>query len=93
MSVLLKRFAATHGGDPGAVGTVLPRWARGACLTTIRAGLLLAGDLEVSVRLGPGARGARRHRSRRRGPRPVRLEHVGGYSELRTPLGLRTINL
>ncbi|HXT99781.1 MAG TPA: tetratricopeptide repeat protein, partial [Polyangia bacterium] len=52
VSALVKRFAAAHGGDAGAVGAVLPRWARGACLTSVRAGLLLAGDLEVAVRLG-----------------------------------------
>jgi tetratricopeptide (TPR) repeat protein len=93
MSVLVKRFAATHGGDPGAVGTALPRWARGACLTTIRAGLLLAGDLEVGVRLGEALAA------------PVGIDPADvvrdlsawstseSYSELRTALGLRTITL
>ncbi len=93
MSVLVKRFAAAHGGDPGAVGTVLPRWARAACLTTIRAGLLLAGDLEVAVRLGEALAA------------PVGIDPADvvrdlsawstseGYSELRTALGLRTITI
>ena len=93
MSVLVKRFAAAHGGDAGAVGAALPRWARGACLTTIRAGLLLAGDLEVAVRLGEALAA------------PVGIDPADvvrdlsawstseGYSELRTALGLRTITL
>jgi len=93
ISVLVKRFAAAHGGDPGAVGAALPRWARAACLTTIRAGLLLAGDLEVAVRLGEAL------------AVPVGIDPADvvrdlsawstseGYSELRTALGLRTINL
>jgi len=93
ISVLLKRFAATHGGDPGAVGAVLPRWARAACLTTIRAGLLLAGDLEVAVRLGEAL------------ATPVGIDPADvvrdlavwstseAYSELRSALGLRTITL
>ena len=93
MSVLVKRFAAAHGGDPGAVGAVLPRWARAACLTTIRAGLLLAGDLEVAVRLGEALAA------------PVGIDPADvvrdlsawstseGYSELRAALGLRTITL
>ena len=92
VSVLVKRFGAAHGGDPGAVGAVLPRWARAACLTTIRAGLLLAGDLEVAVRLGEALAA------------PVGIDPSDvvrdlaawstseGYSELRTSLGLRTIN-
>ena len=77
VSVLVKRFGAAHGGDPGAVGTVLPRWARAACLTTIRAGLLLAGDLEVAVRLGEALAAPVGIDPERRGPRPLRLEHVG----------------
>ena len=93
VSVLVKRFGAAHGGDPGAVGAVLPRWARAACLTTIRAGLLLAGDLEVAVRLGEALAA------------PVGIDPADvvrdlaawstseGYSELRTALGLRTITL
>ena len=75
--MLVKRFAAAHGGDPGAVGAALPRWARAACLTTIRAGLLLAGDLEVAVRLGEALAAPVGIDPARRGARPVRLEHVG----------------
>jgi golgin subfamily B member 1 len=93
VSVLVKRFGAAHGGDPGAVGTVLPKWARAACLTTLRAGLLLAGDLEVGVRLGEALAA------------PVGIDPSDvvrdlaawstseSYSELRTSLGLRTITL
>jgi hypothetical protein len=93
ISVLAKRFAATQGGDLGALGTVLHRWARAACLTTIRAGLLLAGDLEVAVRLGEAL------------ATPVGIDPADvvrdlsawstseAYSELRAALGLRTITL
>jgi tetratricopeptide (TPR) repeat protein len=93
MSVLVKRFAAAHGGDPGAVGAALPRWARAACLTTIRAGLLLAGDLEVAVRLGEAL-------ATPVGIAPAEVVRdlsawstSEGYSDLRTQLGLRTITL
>jgi hypothetical protein len=93
LSVLMKRFAAAHGGDPGAVGAVLPRWARAACLTTIRAGLLLAGDLEVAVRLGEALAAPVGI-----DPSDVVRDLAGwstseSYSELRTSLGLRTITL
>jgi hypothetical protein len=93
ISVLVKRFGAAHGGDPGAVGTVLPRWARAACLTTIRAGLLLAGDLEVGVRLGEALAAPVGIE-----PRDVIRDLAAwstseSYSELRTSLGLRTITL
>ncbi|HMF42264.1 MAG TPA: hypothetical protein VKQ32_16430 [Polyangia bacterium] len=93
ISVLVKRFAATHGGDLSAIGTGLPRWARAACLTTIRAGLLLAGDLEVAVRLGEAL------------AVPVGIDPADvvrdlsiwstseAYSDLRAALGLRTITL
>jgi len=93
ISVLAKRFAAAHGGDLTALGTVLSRWARAACLTTIRAGLLLAGDLEVAVRLGEAL------------AVPVGIDPADvvrdlaawstseAYSDLRAALGLRTITL
>jgi len=93
VSALVKRFAAAHGGDPGVVGVLLPRWARAACLTTIRAGMLLAGDLEVAVRLGEALAA----------PFGIPAADVvrdlsawstsESYSELRTALGLRTITL
>jgi golgin subfamily B member 1 len=93
VTVLVKRFGAAHGGDPGAVGAVMPRWARAACLTTIRAGLLLAGDLEVAVRLGEALAA----------PAGIDPSDVvrdlsawstsQGYAELRSALGLRTITL
>jgi tetratricopeptide (TPR) repeat protein len=93
ISALVKRFAAAHGGDVAAIGTLLPRWARAACLTTIRAGLLLAGDLEVGVRLGEAL------------ATPVGIDPADvvrdlsvwstseAYSDLRSALGLRTITL
>jgi tetratricopeptide (TPR) repeat protein len=93
LSVLVKRYAAAHGGDVTVIAAALPRWARGACLTTIRAGLLLAGDLEVGVRLGEALAA------------PVGIDPADvvrdlsawstseAYSELRTLLGLRTITL
>jgi tetratricopeptide (TPR) repeat protein len=93
VTVLVKRFAAAHGGDPGAVGAVLPRWARAACLTTIRAGLLLAGDLEVAVRMGEAlaAPGGIDPSDVVRDLAAWSTSH--GYTELRSALGLRTITL
>ena len=93
VSALVKRFAAAHGGDPGAVGVLIPRWARAACLTTIRAGMLLAGDLEVAVRLGEALAAPFGI------PAADVVRDLSGwstsesYSELRTALGLRTITL
>jgi tetratricopeptide (TPR) repeat protein len=93
ISALVKRFAAAHGGDLGMLTTALARWARAACLTTIRAGLLLAGDLEVAVRLGEALTA------------PVGIDPADvvrdlaawstseAYSDLRAALGLRTITL
>jgi hypothetical protein len=93
LSVLVKRYAAAHGGDVAVITAALPRWARAACLTTIRAGLLLAGDLEVGVRLGEALAA------------PVGIDPADvvrdlsawstseAYSDLRSLLGLRTITL
>ncbi|HEY4393822.1 MAG TPA: tetratricopeptide repeat protein [Polyangia bacterium] len=85
LTLLVRRFqAAGHVPDTG-------RWSRAACLTTIRAGLLLCGDLEVSARLGQAAY-----------PMIDSSEIVRdlcawsvseGYFELRAQLGLRTVNL
>ena len=92
MSVLVKRFAASHAATRRR-GAALPRWARAAFLTTIRAGLLLAGDLG-----SPPAWA-------RRSPPPVGIDPADvvrdlsvwstseSYSELRRALGLRTITL
>ena len=104
ISVLVKRFAAAHGGDPGAVGAALPRWARAACLTTIRAGPAAGG--RVSARLaGRGAVGealtccatcrlGMRSYSTATSLRDLAAWSTSqGYSELRAALGLRTINL
>jgi hypothetical protein len=82
---LVRRLAAA-GGDPD-----LGRWARASALTAIRAGLLLAGDVEIAARLGQAAH-----------PEidPAAIVHElcvwsvsEGYFELRAQLGLRTVNL
>jgi tetratricopeptide (TPR) repeat protein len=85
LTLLVRRFqAAGHPPD-------LPRWSRAASLTTIRAGLLLCGDLEVAARLGqiayptidPGEI-----------VRDLCAWSISeGYFELRGQLGLRTVNL
>jgi tetratricopeptide (TPR) repeat protein len=94
LSALERRFHAAHpAGDGDALRAELARWARAACLTTIRAGLLLAGDLEVAARLGEATAAAG-------GMDPadvVRdLSTFGvsdAYFELRAALGLRTVNV
>ena len=83
--LLVRRFqAAGHSPDVG-------RWSRAACLTTIRAGLLLAGDLEVAARLGQAAYPVI-------DPSDIVRDLCAwsvseGYFELRAQLGLRTVNL
>jgi len=85
LTVLVRRFlATTEGLDVG-------RWARAACFSTIRAGLLLAGDLEVAARLGQMAYPAI-------DPSEIVRDLCSwsvsdGYFELRAQLGLRTVNL
>ena len=67
------------------------RWSRAACFSTIRAGLLLAGDLETAARLGQAA-----YPSIDSGEivRDLCAWSVSdGYSELRAQLGLRAVNL
>jgi len=85
LTLLVRRFqAAGHAPD-------VARWSRAACLTTIRAGLLLAGDLEVAARLGQAA-----YPTIDAGEiiRDLCAWSVSeGYFDLRGQLGLRTVNL
>jgi tetratricopeptide (TPR) repeat protein len=90
LSVLVRRFESNGGASAGAA---IGRWSRSACLTTLRAGLLLAGDLEIAARLGQAPASAA-------GIDPTEVIHdlvawsiSGGYFELRAQLGLRTVNL
>ncbi|HEY5288425.1 MAG TPA: hypothetical protein VIJ59_00180, partial [Caulobacteraceae bacterium] len=88
LAVLVRRLGPTVDLVSG-----LARWARAACFTSIRAGLLLAGDLEVAVRLGQTAAAAAGI-----DPADVIRDLVAwsiseGYFELRAQLGLRTVNL
>ena len=85
LTVLVRRFQAL-GAEPDVV-----RWSRAACFSAIRAGLLLAGDLEVAARLGQAA-----YPSIDAGEivRDLCVWSVSeGYFELRAQLGLRTVNL
>ena len=85
LTALVRRYlATTQSPDVG-------RWSRAACFSTIRAGFLLAGDLEVAARLGQAAY-----------PAIDSSEIVrdlcswgvsDGYFELRAQLGLRAVNL
>ena len=54
LSLLIRRFVAAAGTRP-EIGASVGRWSRAACFTTIRAGLLLCGDLEIAARLGQAA--------------------------------------
>jgi golgin subfamily B member 1 len=88
LTALVRRYLTTTDSPQGPdVG----RWSRAACFSTIRAGFLLAGDLEVAARLGQAAY-----------PAIDSAEIVrdlccwgvsDGYFELRAQLGLRTVNL
>jgi golgin subfamily B member 1 len=88
LTALVRRYlATTQNPQSPDVG----RWSRAACFSTIRAGFLLAGDLEVAARLGQAAY-----------PAIDSAEIVrdlcswgvsDGYFELRAQLGLRTVNL
>jgi hypothetical protein len=49
LHIILRRFLAAGGNLDVA------RWARGATLTSLRAGLLICGDIEVASRLGQTA--------------------------------------
>ena len=85
LTALVRRFQAT------ASSPDVERWSRAACFTTIRAGFLLAGDLEVAARLGQAAYPAI-------DPSEIVRDLCSwsvsdGYFELRAQLGLRTVNL
>ncbi len=91
LAVLVRRLEASAGVGEGAAG--IARWSRGACFTSIRAGLLLAGDLEIAARLGQTAASAAGI-----DPSEVIRDLIAwsvsdGYFELRAQLGLRTVNL
>ncbi len=108
LAVLVRRFEASVGvgasagadaGDEGAASSqdaaadLIARWSRAACFTSIRAGLLLAGDLEVAARLGQTAASAAGI-----DPSEIVRDLIAwsvseGYFELRSQLGLRTVNL
>ncbi len=85
LTALVRRYVATtQSPDVG-------RWSRAACFSTIRAGFLLAGDLEVAARLGQAAYPAI-------DPSEIVRDLCSwgvsdGYFELRAQLGLRTVNL
>jgi tetratricopeptide (TPR) repeat protein len=88
LTALVRRYLATSQGPQSPdVG----RWSRGACFSTIRAGFLLAGDLEVAARLGQAAYPAI-------DPGEIVRDLCSwgvsdSYFELRAQLGLRTVNL
>jgi hypothetical protein len=88
LTALVRRYLAT---TQSPASPDLGRWSRAACFSTIRAGFLLAGDLEVAARLGQAAY-----------PALDSAEIVrdlcswgvsDGYFELRAQLGLRSVNL
>jgi hypothetical protein len=93
LSLLVRRFGVAQAADEGALAGALGRWSRGACLTAIRAGFLLSGDLEVSARLGEAVAVA------------VGIDSADvirdlctfgvseAYFELRATLGLRNVNV
>ncbi|HSY41240.1 MAG TPA: hypothetical protein VLA79_16990, partial [Polyangia bacterium] len=85
LTALVRRYLATRQSPD--VG----RWSRAACFSTIRAGFLLAGDLEVAARLGQAAYPAI-------DPAEIVRDLCSwgvsdGYFELRAQLGLRAVNL
>ncbi len=85
LTLLVRRLQAT--GAAPDVG----RWSRAASFSTIRAGLLLAGDLEIAARLGQAAAPAIDAGEIARDLCAWSLSE--GYFELRAQLGLRTVNL
>jgi len=85
LTALVRRYLATTQSPDVA------RWSRAACFSTIRAGFLLAGDLEVASRLGQAAYPAI-------DPGEIVRDLCSwgvsdGYFELRAQLGLRAVNL
>jgi tetratricopeptide (TPR) repeat protein len=85
LTLLVRRFQATGAGPDVA------RWSRAACFSTIRAGLVLSGDLEVAARLGQAAYPTIDASEIARDLCAWSLSE--GYFELRAQLGLRTVNL
>jgi tetratricopeptide (TPR) repeat protein len=93
VSVLVRRVPTFQPTAEDTLRSDLGRWARAAFLTSIRAGFLLSGDLEVAARLGQAAGAAV-------GIEPADvirdLSTFGvsdAYFELRNALGLRNVNL
>jgi hypothetical protein len=85
LTALVRRYVATTPSPD------VERWSRAACFSTIRAGFLLAGDLEVAARLGQAAYPAI-------DPNEIVRDLCSwgvsdGYFELRAQLGLRAVNL
>ena len=93
LTVFVRRLAASYGGDTGALSAALPRWARAAYLTTIRAGLLLAGDLEIAARLAQASAVAVGIESGDVLRDLCAWSVSESYFDLRAQLGLRTVNL
>ena len=85
LTALVRRYLATNQSPD------LGRWSRAACFSTIRAGFLLAGDLEVAARLGQAAYPALDAGDINRDLCSWSVSD--GYFELRAQLGLRTVNL
>ncbi len=88
LTALVRRYVAT---TPSPYSPDVGRWSRAACFSTIRAGFLLAGDLESAARLGQAAYPAL-------DPAEIVRDLCSwgvsdGYFELRAQLGLRTVNL
>jgi hypothetical protein len=90
LSVLIRRLPVEEGlARPTSAD--LAKWARAACMTTIRAGFLLSGDIEVAVRLGSSL-------GLMAGIEPADVARdlcdwsvSEGYFELRSQLGLVTV--
>jgi hypothetical protein len=93
LTVADRRWRAAHPDDADDFRTHLGRWSRAATLTTIRAGFLLCGDLEVAARLG-GAFAAAAGLEAAEVVRDLALFGASdAYFELRAALGLRTVNI
>lgn len=93
LSVLVPRWRLGRDSQGNALKVDVARWARGAFLTTARAGLLLSGDLEGAVRIAQALAV-----SSGVDPADVTRDLTAWsisdpYFELRTQLGLRTVNL
>jgi tetratricopeptide (TPR) repeat protein len=92
LSAVVRRYKAS---PPAAedVAAVAARWARGAVFTAVRAGWLVAGDLEVASRLGQSfAAGAAID------PADVVRDLMAfsvsaGYADLRAELGIAPVDL